>query len=197
MSGGRPAVFLDKDGTLIHDVPFNVDPALVRLMPGAAEGLGRLRGAGFALVVVSNQPGIGLGLFGATALEPVWERLRVLLEPAGAAIAGFYFCPHPAGPDGRPACPCRKPAAGLLLRAAAELGLDLGASWMVGDILDDVEAGRAAGCRTLLIDNGGETEWRLSPARTPHAMADDLAAAAVAIVEAASPAQEPVAEERQ
>lgn len=173
----QPAVFLDKDGTLVENVPYNVDPARIRLMPGAAEGVAALHAAGFVLVVVSNQPGVGLGLFDAAALEPVRLRLRDLLERAGARLAGFYFCPHAAGPGGRPACGCRKPAPGLLLRAARDLHLDLASSWMVGDILDDVEAGRAAGCRAVLLDNGGETEWRLSPSRTPHASVPDLKAA--------------------
>ena len=174
-------MFLDKDGTLVENVPHNVDPARIRLMPGAAEGVAALHAAGFALVVVSNQPGVGLGLFEADALEGVRTRLRELLDQAGAPLAGFYFCPHVAGPDGRPWCGCRKPAPGLLLRAARELDIDLAASWMAGDILDDVEAGRAAGCRTVLVENGGETEWRLSPSRTPHATSPDLKAAAAAI----------------
>jgi histidinol-phosphate phosphatase family protein len=174
-------VFLDKDGTLIENVPYNVDPALVRLTPRADAAVAALHAAGYALVVVSNQPGVGLGLFEASALDMVHARLRELLERAGAPLAGFYFCPHAPGPDAALMCGCRKPAPGLLLRAAGDLGLDLAASWMVGDILDDVEAGRAAGCRTVLIDNGGETEWRLSPARAPHLVAGDLAAAAAAI----------------
>ena len=180
-AAGRRAVFLDKDGTLIENVPYNVDPALIRLTPGADAAVAALHEAGYALVVVSNQPGVGLGLFEASALGVVHARLRELLARAGAPLAGFYFCPHAPGSDAARACGCRKPAPGLLLRAAADLGLDLAVSWMVGDILDDVEAGRAAGCRTVLIDNGGETEWRLSPARAPHTVAGDLAAAAAAI----------------
>jgi len=178
----QPAVFLDKDGTLVENVPYNVNPARVRLMRGAAEGVAALHAAGFVLVVVSNQPGVSLGLFEAEALEGVRHRLRELLERAGAPLSGFYFCPHAAGPDGRPLCRCRKPAPGLLLQAARELYLDLGRSWMVGDILDDVEAGRAAGCRTVLVDSGGETEWRLSSARVPHAMAADLKSAAEVVI---------------
>ncbi len=180
-SSARPAVFLDKDGTLVEDVPYNVDPVRVRLMPGAAEGVAALHAAGFALVVVSNQPGVAFGLFGAGALEAVRLRLRDLLEQAGAPLAGFFFCPHAPGPDRRPACGCRKPAPGLLIDAARDLHLDLASSWMVGDILDDVEAGRAAGCRTVLVDNGGETEWCRSPSRTPHASVPDLKAAAEVI----------------
>lgn len=180
----RPAVFLDKDGTLVDDVPFNVDPALVRLTRGAGEGLARLQRAGFALLVVSNQPGIGLGRFPASSLAAIDARLRELLAPYGVTIEGTYYCPHvPGSADGRetPACDCRKPAPGLLLRAARDHRLDLRESWMVGDILNDVEAGRTAGCRTILLDNGGETEWRLSPMRQPDFRVSTLLEAAVVI----------------
>jgi histidinol-phosphate phosphatase family protein len=178
---GAGAVFLDKDGTLVEDVPYNVDPDRIRLMPGAAEGLQRLHAAGYPLVVVSNQSGVARGLFAEEALVAVEERLRKLLADAGVPLAGFYYCPH--HPQGTMAayavdCDCRKPAAGLLLRAAREHGYDLGRSWFVGDILNDMEAGRRAGCRTILLDNGHETEWVLSPERTPDFTVSDLAAAA-------------------
>lgn len=179
--GGAPAVFLDKDGTLLEDVPYNVDPERIRLMPGAAEALARLDAAGYALVVVSNQSGVARGLFPEEALEPVRARLEELFRRAGARLAGFFFCPHlPDGKDPRyaVACDCRKPEPGLLLRAADELGLDPSASWMLGDILDDVEAGNRAGCRTVLVGSGHETEWVLTPGRRPWGMAPDLAAAA-------------------
>jgi D-glycero-D-manno-heptose 1,7-bisphosphate phosphatase len=99
-------------------------------------------------------------------------------------LDGFYYCPH--SPDGvitRYAipCTCRKPMPGMLYRAAREHGLDLAQSWMVGDILDDIEAGRRAGCRTVLIDNGNETEWKRSPLRTPHLTAPNLYTAAAMI----------------
>ncbi|MBO0699164.1 MAG: HAD family hydrolase [Zavarzinella sp.] len=167
----RPAVFLDKDGTLVQDVPYNVDPARIRLSPGATEGLAVLHRAGFLLVVVSNQPGVAGGLFPESALGAVWARLAKLLAPA--PLARCYYCPH--GPAD--ACDCRKPRPGLLLRAARELGIDLGRSWMVGDILNDVEAGRRARCRTVLIDNGNETEWVPGPDREPHYRVRDLAEA--------------------
>jgi histidinol-phosphate phosphatase family protein len=186
-SGSRRAVFLDKDGCLVVDVPYNVDPEKIRLTPGAAEGLAALHAAGYALVVVSNQSGVARGLFPASALAGVERRLRELLAAAGAPPAGFYWCPH--HPHGRVAdyavaCGCRKPAPGLLVGAAADLGLDLARSWMVGDILDDVEAGRRAGCRTVLLVPGGETEWRDGPDRRPHYTAADLAAAARLILAA-------------
>jgi histidinol-phosphate phosphatase family protein len=185
-----PAVFLDKDGTLVEDVPFNVDPQKIVLGPGAARGLAALHAAGYRLVVVSNQSGVARGYFAEEALGGVRRRLGELLGACGVPLAGFYYCPHHPGgavPAYAVACGCRKPAPGLVLRAAAELGLDLARSWLVGDILDDVEAGRRAGCRTVLIDNGHETEWRRSPERRPHRVAADLDGAARLILAAGPP----------
>ena len=181
------AVFLDKDGTLIVDVPYNVDPALITLAPGAAEGLPRLHAAGFRLVVITNQSGVARGRFGIEALEPVEDRLRELLAELGVPLAGFWFCPH--HPDGAVAeyaipCDCRKPAPGMVVRAAAELGIDLARSWFVGDILNDVEAGHRAGCRTILLGVGHETQWLLGPDRTPDLIAGDLDEAATLILQA-------------
>jgi D-glycero-D-manno-heptose 1,7-bisphosphate phosphatase len=178
---GRAAVFLDKDGTLIVDVPYNVDPVLVRLTDGALDGLRALHDAGYLLIVVSNQSGVARGLFKEEALGAVEARLRGLIAVAGPPLAGFYYCPH--HPDGHVepyaiACTCRKPAPGLLSRAAREHGVDLGRSWLIGDILHDVEAGRRAGCRTVLLDVGHETEWQLTPDRTPDLVATSLSDAA-------------------
>jgi D-glycero-D-manno-heptose 1,7-bisphosphate phosphatase len=133
------------------------------------------------VIVVSNQSGVARGFFAEMALGPVAVRLRALLQTCGVPLGGFYYCPHhPEGsiPPYATSCDCRKPAPGLLTRAAREHCIDLQQSWMIGDILDDIEAGRRAGCRTLLIDNGGETEWLWSPLRTPHSWAPDLAHAA-------------------
>lgn len=176
----RRAVFLDKDGTLVDDLPYNVDPRCIRLAAGA-DRLAALAAAGFALVVVSNQAGVADGRFTEAALAGVERRLGELLAGLGVALSGFYYCPH--DPDGalpvyRRDCLCRKPSPGLLHRAAGELGVELADSWLVGDILDDIEAGRRAGCRTVLIDNGNETQWRLSRERLPHHIAADLGAAA-------------------
>lgn len=178
---GDRAVFLDKDGTVIDDVPYNVDPALIRLASGAPEGLRALYDAGFRLIVVSNQSGVARGLFPEDALGPVRTRIEELLAEAGVILSGFSYCPHhPYGSVSRYAmsCGCRKPRPGMLLDAARAMGLDLGRSWLVGDILDDVEAGRLAGCKTVLIDNGNETEWDLTPGRRPHYRAADLSEAA-------------------
>jgi histidinol-phosphate phosphatase family protein len=183
-------VFLDKDGTIIENVPYNVDPALIRLAPGVQEGLKRLHRAGYLLFVVSNQSGVARGYFPESALEGVAARLNELLAACGVPLSGFAYCPHhpEALVEGYAVtCDCRKPAPGLILRLAAEHGIDLARSWMIGDILDDIQAGRAAGCRTILIDNGNETEWIMTPDREPEHRAPDLAAAARYIIERDDP----------
>jgi histidinol-phosphate phosphatase family protein len=166
------AIFLDKDGTLLDNVPYNTDPRLMRWAPGAEAGVRLLARMGVPLFVVSNQPGLALGRFQATQLASMAQHLQRMFGDCGAALAGCYFCPHaPESATGEAVCRCRKPQPGLLLQAAAEHGLDLSHCWMVGDILDDIEAGRRAGCGTVLIDNGNETLWHLTPLRRPdHAV---------------------------
>jgi histidinol-phosphate phosphatase family protein len=179
-------VFLDKDGTLVEDVPYNVDPELIRLAPGAAKGLQQLAQAGYPLVVISNQSGVARGLFDEADLLPVQRRLRELLADLDVPLAGFYYCPHhPRGRVKRYSrpCHCRKPSPGLILQAARELRLNLSRSWFVGDILDDIEAGKRAGCQAVLIGSG-ETEWQAGPYREPDFTAPDLAAAAQLILTA-------------
>ena len=178
------AVFLDKDGTLIADKPYNVDPDRVELLPGVLPGLQRLHTAGYRLIVVTNQSGVARGLFPESALAGLEARLRQLLWMAHVPLAGFYYCPHhpqgcvtPYALD----CTCRKPRPGLLLKAASTHHINLAQSWMMGDILDDVEAGHRAGCRTILIDNGNETEWQLSPQREPQQRVKSFVEAALFI----------------
>lgn len=175
------AVFVDKDGTLVPDIPYNADPALITLEVGVAEGLRALQDAGYLIVIVSNQSGIARGYFTAEQFDAVQVKMETLLAEQGIALSGFYFCPHhPEGavPQYAVHCDCRKPSPGLLLSAAAELQLDLDRCWMIGDILNDVEAGNTAGCKTVLINNGNETEWIRTQARTPHFTASDLKQAA-------------------
>jgi histidinol-phosphate phosphatase family protein len=175
------AIFLDKDGTLIEDIPYNVNPALIELSWHAGPALQMFRAMGFSLFVVSNQSGVAKGLFTEGALEPVRHRLAERLAQYGVELNGFYYCPHsPDGVISRYAvpCTCRKPMPGMLLQAAREHGIDLAQSWMIGDILHDVEAGHRAGCRSVLIDNGNETEWQTNELRQPDLIAPDLYAAA-------------------
>jgi histidinol-phosphate phosphatase family protein len=186
-------VFLDKDGTLIQDVPYNVDPDQIRLAPFAGRALRTLAEHWHRVVVVSNQSGVARGYFPESALEAVRERITTLCRGFGVELAGFYYCPH--HPDGSVTdfaieCDCRKPGDGMLRTAAADLGVALEDCWMVGDILDDIEAGKRAGCRTILIDNGNETEWRLPATRWPDAVVRNLENAARLVV--ASSAQEQI-----
>jgi D-glycero-D-manno-heptose 1,7-bisphosphate phosphatase len=181
----RQAIFLDKDGTLIKNVPYNVDPAKITLCAGALTGLKLLYDASYPLFVISNQSGIARGYFSEADLLAVEQCLQSHLAVAELSLSGFYYCPHL--PDGSvPAyaieCNCRKPRPGLLQQAARDHAIDLTQSWFIGDILHDVEAGRAAGCRTILIDNGNETEWQLSPQRLPHHVVADLQEAAQIIL---------------
>lgn len=153
VSAGRPAAFLDRDGTLNvqappHDYIRSADG--FAWLPGAAEGAARLAGAGYALAVVSNQRGVARGLIEPGALEAIEALIQAGLEPLGARIEAFAYCPH----DLDEGCDCRKPAPGMLLDLAATRGYDLSRSWMVGDSATDVQAGQAAGVRTALIGDG-------------------------------------------
>ncbi len=151
------AVFLDRDGTLIEDPGYLREPGQVRLLPGAAEAVVALRKAGFKAVVVTNQSGVACGLLDEICLAAIHDRMRHLLAGCGAGLDGLYYCPyHPEGVVAayRKESDWRKPGCGMLLAAASDLGIDLGASWMIGDSPRDVEAGRRAGCRTVLV--GGQ-----------------------------------------
>lgn len=177
----RRAVFLDKDGTLIDNVPYNVDPLRVTLARDAGGALRALKERGFLLVVVSNQPGVALARFSLQSLASVEHRIQELLGASSVEIDAFYYCPHlPQARNVRYAvrCLCRKPQPGLLRQAAREWQIDLTQSWLIGDILDDVEAGNRAMCRTVLVDTGNETAWRLGLHRQPHHLAGSLRQAA-------------------
>lgn len=180
MNTSDRAVFFDKDGTLVEDVARRADPKALRLQPRAAEALASLRAYGYRLFVVSNEPGVARGQFREAQLEPVVRRLEELLGSEEASIDGFYYCPH--DPEGRVRaysvpCNCRKPAPGLIEDACREHGLDPLRSWMIGSAIDDVEAGRRAGCRTVMIGAARE-----AAKRGPHLAAPDLAEAAEIII---------------
>jgi len=186
--GSSRAVFLDRDGVLIelvldprhgtYESPYRSPD--VSLAAGAAEALGRLQDAGFRLVVASNQPAAAKGTVNAAALQAVHDRVVELLAAEGIELDAWRYCfhhPHGVVPELSGECACRKPEAGLLLNAASELGLDLAASWMVGDSDSDVEAGRRAGCRTVLIEHPGSAHRRSGSVR-PDLHASDLRDAA-------------------
>ncbi|MGI8436388.1 MAG: D-glycero-alpha-D-manno-heptose-1,7-bisphosphate 7-phosphatase [Chthoniobacterales bacterium] len=145
---GRPAVFLDRDGTLMPDVEYCRDPAQVKVFPGARKALQKMHEAEFLLVVITNQSGIGRGYFSETEYRAVAAELERQL--GDALIAATYFCPdRPEQPTAR-----RKPGVGMILEAQRDLGIDLARSFMIGDKAIDVECGRNAGLRTILVQTG-------------------------------------------
>lgn len=172
------AVFIDKDGTLIKDVPYNVKPDLIEFEQDAFESLQKLQKIGYKVIVVSNQPGIALGYFKEEELKNVEEKIKDSLAKNKVLLDGFYYCPHKADEN----CECRKPKPGLILLAAKNHEIDLKRSWMIGDILNDVEAGNRSYCKSILIDNGNETEWVWSRYRKPNFIAKNLKAAAEIIL---------------
>ena len=174
------AVFVDRDDTLMVDVKYCDNPDLVQLLPGAAEGLRSLKSAGFRVVIVTNQSGIGRGYFDVETLEKVHDRLRSELRKKGADYDAIYYCPHTPEDD----CNCRKPKPGLFLRAASELNIDLASSYTLGDRNLDVEAGRAAGTRTILVSNDSQNSGP-ELLSAPDFVVSDLHEAADVIVSSA------------
>jgi D-glycero-D-manno-heptose 1,7-bisphosphate phosphatase len=185
-AGPHPAVFLDRDGTLIEDVHFLCDPAQIRPLPGALPALLRLQSAGFRCVLVTNQSAVGRGMITETRLHEIHAEMSRILSTQGVVLDGIYYCPDAPPTAGCPVIPSgnRKPAPGMLLRAAADLGLDLERSWMVGDKITDVQAGLNAGCRSILLVSDKE-EISSSEARSlagGYLLAPDLATAAELIL---------------
>jgi D-glycero-D-manno-heptose 1,7-bisphosphate phosphatase len=152
----KAAIFWDRDGTLIQDPGYLSDPEQVELLPGAVEAVRRLGEAGFENIIVTNQSGVARGLVDEPTVERIHERLRDKLAEGGAAIDAVYYCPYLDGDEAlveayRRDSDLRKPQPGMLLKAAAERDIDLQASWSIGDSVRDAKAGRAAGCRTILL----------------------------------------------
>lgn len=151
---GRRAVFLDRDGTIIREVGYLSEPSGIELLPGSVEALKRLKAAGFILVVVTNQSGIARGYYGEKELAAIHVTLDKMLKGQGASIDAYYYCPHhPEHGDVRD-CPCRKPRTGMAAQAAREHGIDLAGSYFVGDKASDVEMGKNAGGRSILVLTG-------------------------------------------
>jgi histidinol-phosphate phosphatase family protein len=171
---GRHAVFLDRDGTIIEDPGYVTDPAVMRLLPGAAGAISRLNQAGWPVIVVTNQSGIARGLLNEAAYAATVRRLDELLAAAGARLDGRYHCPH--HPDFTGPCECRKPGLLLYRRAAVDHGLQLARSWWVGDRLRDVLPAERLQGRGLLVVQPAADELSTSAAgRFP--LVRDLAAA--------------------
>jgi D,D-heptose 1,7-bisphosphate phosphatase len=179
----KPAVFIDRDNTLIADPGYLSDPSQVRLLDGVAEALRRLRAASYEVVVVTNQSGVARGLMTEEDVQAVHRRMRELLTESGADTDAIYYCPYLDGPEAvresyRRDSDLRKPKPGMLLLAARERGLDLARSWMIGDSSRDMLAGKSAGCRTILLANG-----RAGGRDGADHLAPDLIAAAELIID--------------
>jgi D-glycero-D-manno-heptose 1,7-bisphosphate phosphatase len=198
----KRGVFLDRDGVInrmVYDaehgtVDSPANPDQLEMLPGAAEAVRALNDLGLPVIVVSNQPGIAKGKMTLALQEAITSKLHAGLAAAGAHLDGVYYClhhPDAALPEYRIRCDCRKPEPGLLLRAAGELGVQLTDSWMIGDGLVDVQAGKAAGCITVWLG-----AWKCDMCQiarnenaTPDLVAQDLAEAVRLIVENVNPAK--------
>jgi len=182
---GKPAVLLDRDGTLVEEIDYLSDPAQLRLIPGSAAAVRRLNEAGLLVVIVTNQSMIARGLASEADLALVHDHLTALLRAEGAHLDHIYYCPHHPDigqPPYRTHCECRKPLPGLLYRAAHDLELDLSHSAMIGDSLRDLEAGDAANCGTLILVRTGhgaaeEPKTKAAQLRQRVIVHNDLAAA--------------------
>jgi len=158
----KPAVFLDRDGTLNEDPGYLSQPSQMKLLPHVGEGLALLRQSGYELIVISNQSGVGRGIFLETELKPIHARMNELLRPYGAEIHHFYYCVHHPDED----CECRKPKPLLIKKAAKDLGIDVSKSIMIGDKITDLEFAHNAGCRAavlVLTGVGLEAQKNLKP----------------------------------
>jgi len=178
---GRRAIIMDRDGTVCDEVGYVNHVGRVRLLPRSAAAIRAANEAGFQTVVATNQAGVARGYFAESLVDEVHDRVRELLAADGARLDGIYYCPHHpevGEPAYRKVCTCRKPLPGMLERARDEMGIDLAASYMVGDTVKDLEAGRRAGATSVLVLTGygrGELQYQ-SHAWTvkPDHVAEDL-----------------------
>ena len=171
----RPAIFLDRDGTLIEEVNYLSELEDLRVFPFAAEALHQLKRQGYLIVVVTNQSGIGRGIFDESTMHRIHDQIK---NELGDKIDRFYFCPH--APE--KGCDCRKPNTGMIKRACEDLNIEITGSWMIGDKPLDIEAGTNAGIKTILVRTGyGDSFDPDSPAQPDH-IEDDLLAAAKRII---------------
>lgn len=189
--GLRPAVFLDRDGTLIEDVGYLDRLERLRLYPWTIEAVRLINRAGYAVVVVTNQAGVARGLIEERVVHDVHDVLDRQLEAAGARVDGWYYCPHEPDapiPAYRRDCDCRKPKPGLVRRAAADLRLDLARSIVIGDRWTDVQLGAAVGSRAIMVETGygASQKRRQPPGIAADAIVKDLVEAVVWILRADS-----------
>jgi D-glycero-D-manno-heptose 1,7-bisphosphate phosphatase len=182
----RPAVFLDRDGTVNVDVEYLSDPDELVLLPGAGAAIAALNRAGYDVVVITNQSGIARGMLDEERLTAIHARLVELLAREGAHVDAIRYCPHHPT-EGRPPyradCDCRKPLPGMIVSAARELSSDLSRSWVVGDSMRDLQAGAALGVPGILVATGKDERHRLGELVRPEPrFAEDLQAAVALIL---------------
>jgi histidinol-phosphate phosphatase family protein len=173
LGAGRRAVFLDRDDTLCKDVPYCSRPEDLHLLPGAGEAVGRLNKAGLAVVIVTNQSGVGRGWLTEDTLHIIHEKMRTDLASLDAAVDGIYYCPHKPE-DG---CVCRKPRPELVRRAAREMNIDLRDSYTVGDRLMDMQLARNSGTRAVLVRSFTPSDELADAERLADHVSQDLAEA--------------------
>jgi D-glycero-D-manno-heptose 1,7-bisphosphate phosphatase len=187
----RPAVFLDRDGTINEDVGYLTDLAELRIYPFAADAIRLLRRSGFAVVVVTNQGGVARGLMSEAFVQETHARMAEHLARAGAVVDAWYYCPHhpeSVVPSLAAPCDCRKPGTAMPRRAEVELGLDLVRSWAIGDHWRDVQMGHAVGARGILLrtGHGRDQEASRAPGQRVEAICDNLIAAVAHVLGEAS-----------
>ena len=172
MSDPRAALFLDRDGTINVDTIHVSKPENVRLIPGAAAAIARINAVGIPIIVVSNQSGIGRGLFSVEEYESVRARIDELLAAADARVLATFYCPH--NPQAPPTCECRKPGPALYLEAAAAHNLDLARSWYVGDRLRDIQPAKLFGGQGILVPRDTTPGGDVVAARDGFAISTNL-----------------------
>ncbi len=184
----KPAVFLDRDGTILDELGYLTPDSAINIYPFSIDAVRLLARGGYAVVIITNQGGIGLGLYDHAFVDRTHATLSATFAAGGAAIAGWYYCPHHSEgvvPEFTAVCECRKPATGLLTAAARDLDLDLSASWVVGDQWRDIEVAHRTGARSVLVRTGYgqglEAKWP-EGIKPPSAVADNVMAAAAHIL---------------
>ena len=177
----RPAIFMDRDGTISEEVGYVNHIDRLRLLPGSARAIRLINDSPYAAVVVTNQSGVARAMFPESLVDEVHDRLRAILAREGARLDGIYYCPHHPEHGESPywaRCDCRKPGTGMIEQAARELGLDFSPSYMIGDKMVDVECARAAGMKGVLVRTGygaGEIQYQRDRwSCEPSFIADDL-----------------------
>jgi D-glycero-D-manno-heptose 1,7-bisphosphate phosphatase len=184
MARHNKAVFLDRDGVIVHEVDYLVKASSLKLLRGSARAISALRGAGYKVIVISNQSAIARGMLSLKGLSAITSKLKVMLKAQGAILDAVYYCPH--HPDFGGKCACRKPGQAMVRRAAKKFQLDLKASFFVGDTTTDLLTAKRAGIKGLLVRTGyggKDGSYRIKPAKTFA----DLANAARWIVENSRP----------